>query len=458
MIRTINRSWLVWEWLLDNSWNDTNDGTKNNSTLSNVTFANTDVWMQYKYGTFNGSSSKWSGWYTNLNFERTNSFSVFAWVYASSTSSNAMIICQQASASTYQWWNLRLDSSGVISCNLTSNYPTNNYLEARATDTLSTWKWYFVGYTYSGNSNTSGINFYINWKQSATISNFNNLSASIQNTNNVTIGSRNSESLYLNWNLQTIRVFNRIISESEIYTLFLEWKKKLSGESYSGLMDGLVAYYDMKGDANDVVGGKNGTVTNATLTTDRFWNTNNAYSFNWTSAYNYASSNLGINNWDMTFSFWIKPTSEISSWEWNFIQISDSSTQTSKRVWYQYNWWTRRIYWLTERSWYSGEYTAYNTSLWTGWVHIVCVKIWNTLNMYLWWQLVGTTSITSGGWSGSWKSWFSFWCWFDATNPTYRNYFPWIMSCALVFSRWLSASEALQLSQITSLKPNVYPF
>ena len=53
----------------------------------------------------------------------------------------------------------------------------------------------------------------------------------------------------------------------------------------SGLMDGLVAYYDMRGDANDIVGGNNGTVTGATLTTDRFGFANGAYSFNGSSNY-----------------------------------------------------------------------------------------------------------------------------------------------------------------------------
>lgn len=51
----------------------------------------------------------------------------------------------------------------------------------------------------------------------------------------------------------------------------------------SGLFDGLVAYYDMRGDANDIVGGNNGTVTGASLTTDRFGFANSAYSFNGTS-------------------------------------------------------------------------------------------------------------------------------------------------------------------------------
>lgn len=50
--------------------------------------------------------------------------------------------------------------------------------------------------------------------------------------------------------------------------------------------NGLVSYYGFNGNANDCSGNSNnGTVNGATLTTDRFGNTNSAYSFNGTSDY-----------------------------------------------------------------------------------------------------------------------------------------------------------------------------
>jgi hypothetical protein len=52
--------------------------------------------------------------------------------------------------------------------------------------------------------------------------------------------------------------------------------------------NGLVGYWPFNGNANDISGnGNNGTVNGATLTTDRFGNTNSAYSFDgndWISA------------------------------------------------------------------------------------------------------------------------------------------------------------------------------
>ena len=50
--------------------------------------------------------------------------------------------------------------------------------------------------------------------------------------------------------------------------------------------NGLVAYYPFNGSANDESGnGYNGTVNGATLTTDRFGNSNKAYAFNGTSSW-----------------------------------------------------------------------------------------------------------------------------------------------------------------------------
>lgn len=48
---------------------------------------------------------------------------------------------------------------------------------------------------------------------------------------------------------------------------------------------GLVARYDFNGNANDSVAARNGVVSGATLTSNRFGNGSSAYSFNGTSAY-----------------------------------------------------------------------------------------------------------------------------------------------------------------------------
>lgn len=62
------------------------------------------------------------------------------------------------------------------------------------------------------------------------------------------------------------------------------------------LDSGLVGYWPFNGNANDLsANGNNGTVSGATLTTDRFGNANSAYYFNGTSAYITVPNSTSLN-------------------------------------------------------------------------------------------------------------------------------------------------------------------
>jgi len=74
----------------------------------------------------------------------------------------------------------------------------------------------------------------------------------------------------------------------------------------ANLRQGLVAYYPFCGNANDMSGnGNNGTVSGASLTTDRFGALNSAYNFNGTNNYIYvpSSSSISIQN-NFSISVW----------------------------------------------------------------------------------------------------------------------------------------------------------
>lgn len=90
--------------------------------------------------------------------------------------------------------------------------------------------------------------------------------------------------------------------------------------------DGLVAYYPFNGNANDESGnGHNGTVTGATLTTDRKGNANSAYHFN-TNQYINTGANIptAINSTaKLTISAWVKTS---SSSDFHSIIVSRNGT------------------------------------------------------------------------------------------------------------------------------------
>lgn len=74
-------------------------------------------------------------------------------------------------------------------------------------------------------------------------------------------------------------------------------------------ISGLVAYYPFNANANDESGNSNNlTISEATLTTDRFGNANRAYSFNGTSSYLLSKSNISISgSAARTISIWVYP-------------------------------------------------------------------------------------------------------------------------------------------------------
>jgi len=75
------------------------------------------------------------------------------------------------------------------------------------------------------------------------------------------------------------------------------------------LSDGLVAYYPFSGNAGDSSGnGNHGNVNGATLTTDRFGTSNNAYSFNGSESITGDCSNFPSFNSARTISFWYNST------------------------------------------------------------------------------------------------------------------------------------------------------
>ncbi len=79
----------------------------------------------------------------------------------------------------------------------------------------------------------------------------------------------------------------------------------------STLSNGLVAHYNFNGNANDLTANQNhGTVTGASLTSDRFGNTNQAYLFNGTSNYIKINNSASLDlKESFSISAWISPAS-----------------------------------------------------------------------------------------------------------------------------------------------------
>ena len=121
-----------------------------------------------------------------------------------------------------------------------------------------------------------------------------------------------------NGKLDDIAIYNRALTQEEITNMYngVEYSDTCNAVSGS-LVNGLVAYYPFCGNANDQSGnGLNGVVNGATLTTDRFGNSNSAYNFNGINNKITTPPNSQFINNDISISVWI-----------NLNNIADSGRQ-----------------------------------------------------------------------------------------------------------------------------------
>ena len=158
------------------------------------------------------------------------------------------------------------------------------------------------------------------------------------------------------------------------------------------LSSGLVAWYPFTGNANDASGNaNNGTVTGATLTTDRFGNANSAYNFDGVGAISTTSVNMDFAAPAFTISLWFKnaagnysttahslinnnfsTTAGIGAFEVNF-----NDSPSPNRLSY---WLGDTIGFIDPSTGVQGQKTNYTQDTW---YHLVAVKSNNLYTFYV---------------------------------------------------------------------------
>jgi hypothetical protein len=208
-----------------------------------------------------------------------------------------------------------LNTTGTLQLNYYENTTATNY--AVTTNLISDTSWHHLVVTYDGNIGVgqNRVNFYVdNTIWSSTLSNngtdvnaisANNAHTSVGHVLSATGAACNSNAHGSNGSIDDIRLYNRIVSICDVGDLF--------GEGDSS--DGLVAHYPFSGNATDAVGTVDGTISNASLISDRFGAANSAYSFTTTGSNrsfidfgNNFNGILGGSNTQFSISTWFKVT------------------------------------------------------------------------------------------------------------------------------------------------------
>src|ERR1043166_2922947 len=115
-----------------------------------------------------------------------------------------------------------------------------------------------------------------------------------------------------------------LLKKSSIFTILVLSSFIVFGQNNNTPLDSaLIACYPFSGNANDMSGhGNNGTVNGAQLTTDRFNNSNSAYSFNGsTQNISIPNFNTQITGNEVSISFWA--TSSVQATRSAFLMVPD---------------------------------------------------------------------------------------------------------------------------------------
>ncbi|MFB6319082.1 LamG-like jellyroll fold domain-containing protein [Saccharicrinis sp. FJH54] len=204
-----------------------------------------------------------------LNFS-TEDFSISLWV--KSNSDARQMICQKGGINEYddpQYWIRLNDQQGTAS--FTTGNGTRNSVITTCKNNIADNEWHHIVAVRMDSLHQLFVDNHLVAQTIATPQNTDNDQDLKFGLQKLYYGDINPFSGYLD----EIKIFSKALSEDNISDLYNEYIPPVKLDS------GLVAYYPFEGNALDYSKYKNdGTVSGATLTTDRYANEDNAYYFN----------------------------------------------------------------------------------------------------------------------------------------------------------------------------------
>ena len=150
---------------------------------------------------------------TALNFERTDTFTIFVVAKPTSTASNDGLIAKRGAAAAYTGWTFLKTSNNTLGFQLINNFSGGNYLQSlTGGPTNITGSFRILGMTYAGTSLISGVLLYINGAAETFTADLDSLSASILTAAPSNIGNINNGGNALTGDVAEIIVFNSVLS------------------------------------------------------------------------------------------------------------------------------------------------------------------------------------------------------------------------------------------------------
>jgi len=158
-----------------------------------------------------------------FDFERTDPFSLSSWIKATKTGFGSIIAKQAPMISNMRGYHLYKDDSNRLGFNL--NYSATHAIEVRGNPSkLNDGSWHHVAVTYDGSSTAAGVKLYVDGLLQTNdvlsdVRGNHSLSGTIKDTTPFLIGNRGENDLLFQGTIDDVRVYNRVLSTSEVQTL-----------------------------------------------------------------------------------------------------------------------------------------------------------------------------------------------------------------------------------------------
>lgn len=155
------------------------------------------------------------------NFERTDTWSVNAWVYRYDSANRLYVFCKMAGAGgSYRGHQIRVNSTGYVYVLIENAYPTNGIYAKSTTTNIPATTWTMVGYSYDGSSSGSGVKMYVNGTPQSQSYTHDNLSSTIVGTTDCRIGANEIPVTNGFGRVDELGVWNRVLTPTEMTNLY----------------------------------------------------------------------------------------------------------------------------------------------------------------------------------------------------------------------------------------------
>jgi len=323
---------LVGYWPFNGNAND-ESGNGNNGTAMNGVLMTTDRFNNLNSAfSFDGIDDRI--FINNSIFDNGSDFTFSSWCFLNTNSNpnngNNSHIILNTSPHHGLGIGLNWGSSNKYSISVGDGAPSNSWntlFDSQSNQNIEVQTWKFITLVKSSNTYLLYINGFIDqtWVANNSVQSylyklyFGGCDPIISNE-------------VINGKLDDIGIWNRALTQHEITNIYNSSLPQTACLPANVPTSGLVGYWPFCGNANDESGnGNNGTNNGATLTTDRFGNSNSAYVFDGIDNFISFPQKFNFHNaGDASISIWIKSNSIPNALQATFLKSRISSTDNNR--------------------------------------------------------------------------------------------------------------------------------